>query len=228
MIYEYVISVEQHTDGEDKAGLGLLRTSSTIFKEIFPLLYQENPFGVEFGDEIETAQYKYFKPRSNDPYKPIYAHMSLDILDFVRTLQIKIEYMDWQTGPGTILRVLVQLCSKLRRNTQLQNLDIKITFVSHSHDIDVMAYVIEPIKTLRGIRNPNIFVDGHDYDINNLGLRWDLSDEYRDYLHQLVMSPHGAPCVSGDGITVFDDFYEEVESEDDIGSMEGLAGSSRS
>ncbi|KFY92277.1 hypothetical protein V498_05060 [Pseudogymnoascus sp. VKM F-4517 (FW-2822)] len=228
MIYEYAISVEQHTDGEAKTGLGLLRTSSMIFKETFPLLYQHNPFGVEFGDRLETAQYKYYKPRSNDPYKPIYAHMSLDILHFVRNLEIKIEYMDWQTGPGTILRLLVQLCNKLRRNIQLQNLDINITFVSHSYDIDVMAYVIGPIKTLRGVRNPNIFVDGYDHTIDRIGVRWDLTDEYRDYLHQLVMGPHGAPCVSEDGITMFDDFYEEVELEDDNGSKEGMTGSSHS
>lgn len=144
--------------------------------------------------------------------------MSPDVLGFVRNLRIDIENLDYESGPGTILKVIVKLCGKLKDNTQLQNLNINIIFLSHFQDIDVMAYAIEPIKTLRGIRNPNIVVYGHDND-DFREPRWDLTDEYLSYLQQLLMSPHGTPCISADGITVFEDF-ESLDLADDIDSTE--------
>ncbi len=73
-----------------------------------------------------------------------------------------------------------------------------------------MARLIEPIKMLRGIRDPNVTVYGFQRYISNEP-RWDLTEEYADYLRQLLMSPHGTPGISDDGIEVFEDFFASPE-----------------
>lgn len=184
-----------------------------IFKEAISLLYQSHLFGAEFNDKNMTLKYKYFKPGRMEPPQVVSTCISPNVLGFVQNFRIDIEDWNCASSPGTVLKALVKVCSKLQDNTQLQNLDINITFMSYFDDVNTMAYAMEPIKTLRGIRNPSIAVYGHE-NAKRTEPRWDLTDEYLSYLQQLLMSPHGTPCISAYEIAVFEDLFEPLESAD--------------
>jgi hypothetical protein len=121
---------------------------------------------------------------------------------------------DFKLRSENLQRDILQLCSNLRESAQLRYLDISIHFICEFEDIDEMATVIEPIKVLRGIQNPNITVYGYQWG-QTREPRWDLTEEYANYLEQLLMSPHGTIVLSAYGIRVFEDSFEPSESADE-------------
>jgi hypothetical protein len=242
MIYEYALSPSSPgADSCDctrdartaSNGLGLLRASGQIYNEAIPFLYASDFFSIICGYinvALEHEQHGMTLVKWIDPV--LCRHTNLDRVDIdcvphnalqliknlkVDFVNLALQYEDkddWDFVSCTakFLRVIQQVCTILKYCVQLQYLEIDLSFTCTLGDIELMASLIEPIKLLRGIKEPSVTIFGFQYDryFNEYGgePRWHLTDEFEDYLEHLLMSPHGTPTPPSNGIKIFHDSWE--------------------
>jgi hypothetical protein len=247
IIYEYALSAycpDARSCGctgriyRDASGLGLLRASGRVYNEAIPFLYASDLFGItcgfkrdHFGENEDEFNVSWIQPSlyrygcldrldlTHVPHNALHLIRNLEI-DFVNeTLLYEDEDIwDFVSCTERYLHTITQVCTTLKDCVQLQYLDISLSFACKLDDIDYMASLVEPIKLLRGIKDPNVTVLGYQYgrdlDFNEtIGPepRWHLTSEFKHYLEQLLVSPHGTPSPPIDGPEVFLDSYEASE-----------------
>jgi hypothetical protein len=241
IIYRYVFSTDC-TDLEDcscirhsqrsKSGLGLLRTSGRIYNEAVPVLYGSDMFGIQAGyaeTDLEAGNVTWLEPTiyrqttfdqqaiRSLPHNALHLIQNLEI-EFVNDTMVYPNEREWSfiVCTNKFEHIIHQLCTLLKDCTQLNCLDISISFGCKFADIDYMARLVEPIKMLRGIKNPTLTVHGYQY-VEGFLLptepRWHLHHEFEDFLNDLLKSPHGTPTPPSDSLEVFHDSFENEDGD---------------
>lgn len=224
-------------DRRSKSGIALLRTCGRIHNEVVPLLYESEVFGISLGWEVSRDGYE----KNVDWLDPIFyrqtnfgrqtvtrlphnafrliQNLELNFTDEGRVWHTKIT-SDFFGNTNRLLRSIGQICANLEDSIQLNRLNINLSFCCRFNDIDYMTRLLEPIKKLRGIGDPNITVYGYQFSdiINPIPPqeepRWGLTDEFAEYLEQLLMSPHGTRTLPSDELEVFEDDYVGFDQEE--------------
>jgi hypothetical protein len=152
-------------------------------------------------------------------------NLELNFTDEATVWQTKTSW-NFFASTDRLLWNISEICANLQDSVQLQHLDINLSFCCKFGDIDYMARLLEPIKKLRGINDPHINVCGYQFTdvatrvVANLGYsapgqhsepRWGLTDEFTEYLQELLMSPHDTPTPPSSGLEVFEDDHEDLE-----------------
>jgi hypothetical protein len=248
IIYEYALSVEScpHTEvcsciKEERRArnpVALLRTCGSIYNEAVPFLYRSELFGISVGYEkpiyrdepVEWIDPIFYRQTLFD--RQIITRLPRNAFRLIQNLELKLtnDTMRWSDEEqfpfvactDIFLQAITQICSFLSDSDQLQYLDINLTFACKFADIDYMTQLLEPIKMLRSIRDPNITVYGHQHGQKGITWldwnhdhphepRWCLTEEYTEYLQDLLRSPHGTPTLPSDGLQVFGDCNDSPE-----------------
>lgn len=216
------------------SAVSLLRTCSGIYSEVVSLLYRSEVFGIsmgyvrpDYGDEegpVEWIDPFFYRQTAFD--QQVINHLPYNALHLIENLELNFtnDTMRWSNETefpfvmcnDIFLSAVTQICTLLKDSDQIQYLDINLTFGCKFGDIDYMARLLEPIKMLRGIRDPNITVYGYQNGQIQDGWpphepRWGLTDEFTEYLQELLMSPHNTPTPSSHGLPVFRDCYQNSE-----------------
>jgi hypothetical protein len=201
------------------------------------MLYESEVFGISVGCEVsydggeETAEW--LDPafyRQTTFGRQTISRLPHNAFRLIQNLELNFanEGTWWQSQPilnlsasvDRLLQNINHICANLQDSVQLQHLDITLSFGCAFDDISSMARLLEPIKNLRGINDPNITVYGYQsLDMYPRSFphnqpeepRWGLTDEFTGYLQSLLMSPHGTPTPPSDGLEVFEDDFEDLE-----------------
>jgi hypothetical protein len=226
-------------DRRSRSGLALLRTCGKIHNEIIPLLYESEIFGISVGYNVSWEE----PGKHNEWEDPVFYRQTTfgqqtitrlphNAFHLIQNLELNFtdEGRVWQNKPilasGTtdkFLHHMHQVCANLHNFVQLQRLDINLNFCCKIENLDSFALLLEPIKKLRGIENPTINACGYQItDVVNLippakfhhEPRFTLTDEFNDYLEELLMSPHGTPAPPCDDLEVFNDDYDTSDGEE--------------
>jgi hypothetical protein len=229
-------------DRRSKSGIALLRTCGRIHNEVVPLLYKSEIFGISLGYEAPfdgvEENVEWLDPvfyRQTTFGRQTITRLPHNAFRLIQNLELNFtdETMLWKdqsmsnfcASTDRLMQNVSQVCANLQDSVPLQYLDINLCFCCKFSDIDYMARLLEPIKKLRGIKDANITVCGYQFTdidlqyslLNQHGeLRWGLTDEFTEYLEELLMSPYGTPAPPSDGLEVFDDEYECSEPDNDI------------
>ncbi|OBT86768.1 hypothetical protein VE02_04219 [Pseudogymnoascus sp. 03VT05] len=154
IIYEYAISVEPRLYGKLKLGLGLLTTSTMIYKETIPLIYQSLLFGIEIDTKTEKFAYKYIKSGFDISWGSPIRHLSPDMVDFVQNLQVRFTH-EAETNIECLYMAMAKFGYNMQHNTHFQSLHISMDFPTNDKDNDAWTIAALSSTMKRLLRGEN-------------------------------------------------------------------------
>ncbi|OBT74414.1 hypothetical protein VF21_06838 [Pseudogymnoascus sp. 05NY08] len=154
IIYEYAISPGPRFYGKLKSGLGLLATSTMIYKETIPLIYQSQLFGIEIDTKTQKFAYEYIKPGFDICWGSSIRHLSPDMVDFVQNLRLRFTHKA-DTNIECLHMAMAKFGYKLQHNTHLQSLHISMDFPTNDKDDDAWTIAALSSTMKRLLRGEN-------------------------------------------------------------------------